>query len=93
MKWLEIIELRSPKQNKGMLEKDLDNLMNNMNCEGKSRKACVFKKGSLETDYSIHLYHDTKPSDIRESKVGQCLVSTLKEHGLVNHSIWIEMSV
>ena len=93
MNWLEIIELRSVNHDSGTLEKDLMNLMNKMDCEGKPRGIKVYKHATVETDFSVHLYYDTEQTEIRGSKLGLCLVSALKEFGLVNHSIWVERSI
>ena len=90
MNWLEIIELRSVNHDSGTLEKDLIRLMNKMDCEGKPQTFKVYKHGTVETDFSIHLHYDTEQAETSGSKSGLCLVSALKEFGLVNHSIWVE---
>jgi hypothetical protein len=46
----------------------------------------------IDTDFSIHLFHDSKKVEKSGSPLGLRLASALKEFGLVNHSIWIEMN-
>jgi len=45
----------------------------------------------IDTDFSIHLFHDSKKVEKSGSPLGLRLAAALKEFGLVNHSIWIEM--
>ncbi len=45
----------------------------------------------VDTDFSIHLFHDSKKVEKSGSPLGLRLASALREFGLVNHSIWIEM--
>jgi hypothetical protein len=45
----------------------------------------------IESDFSIHLFHDSRQIEVNGSSLGLQLVSSLKAFGLVNHSVWIEM--
>ena len=87
MKWLEIIELRFGGSNREMLESHLKKLIN----EAKRQSIKVYCHVTVETDFSIHLKHDSKRADVSGSPLGLQLASALKEYGLVNHSVWIEM--
>ena len=90
MKWLEIIELRSVGSNRTLLESQLQSLINEVSQEATQQKIKVYSHITVETDFSIHLYHDSKEADISGSPLGQRLASALKEFGLVNHSVWVE---
>jgi len=46
----------------------------------------------IDTDFSIHLCHDSKKVEDGGSRLGMRLVAALKEFGLVNHSVWLEMN-
>lgn len=90
MKWLEIIELRSTDRNRGVLESQLQKLTNEVNNERERRAIKVYSRIAIESDFSIHLFHESKEADINGSSLGLHLVSTLKELGLINHSVWTE---
>lgn len=51
----------------------------------------VYSRASIDTDFSIHLMHDSSKVNTRGSRLGLRLISAFKEFGLVNQSIWIEM--
>ncbi len=91
MKWLEIIELRSVESNRELLESQLQKLINEVDKETKKQAIKVYSHTTVETDFRIHLLHDSKEADISGSPLGLHLASALKKFGLVNHSIWIEM--
>ena len=44
----------------------------------------------LETDFSIHLIHDSEKPETGCSTICSQLVSSLKDFGFVNHTVWIE---
>ncbi len=90
MKWLEIIEIRSVGKNRTEMELQLKNLIDEVKQETRQQAIKVYSHITVETDFSIHLYNDSKSADISGSPLGQRLVSALREYGLVNHSVWIE---
>ena len=51
----------------------------------------LFQHAKVDSDLSIHLNFDGPDAAAAPSKLGTHLVSILKEFGLVNHSIWIEL--
>ena len=69
----------------------LQNLINEVNKEGRQQEIKVYNHLTLETDLSIHLINISKMAKACGSPLGLDLTSALKEHGLVNHSVWIEM--
>ena len=91
MKWMEIIELRSVGSNRKLLESQLQNLVDRVNKASKHKTIKIYSHTTVETDFSIHLFHDSKKLENSGSQLGLRLASTLKEFGLVNHSVWFEM--
>ncbi len=91
MKWLETIELRSVDCNRELLELQLQELTNEVDKEAKKQAIKVYSRVMIDTDFSIHLLHDSKKVENSGSQLGLLLSSALKEFGLVNHGIWIEM--
>lgn len=90
MKWLEIIELRSVDLDKEAVEVQLEKLLNEFanRMEGKGIKS--YRRVTVDSDYSIHLFHETEQIEIYGSELGLCLFSALREFGMINHSIWQE---
>jgi hypothetical protein len=92
VKWLEIIELRAAVNVShdliSRLIVDALEEMPNVN------QIVVYINGRVETDWSIHLKHESVTVDALGSKVGRQLKEILREFGLVNHTVWInkEMS-
>ena len=94
MKWIEIIELRVVENNRELLESHLQQLIHQVDKEANAPVIKTYHRVMLETDVSIHLVHDSE--DVENSggplsSLGVRLASALKEFGLVNHSVWIEM--
>ena len=52
----------------------------------------AYSRMLIESDFSIHILHDSKEAEAGGSRLGLRLVDALKEFGLVNHSIWMEMN-
>jgi hypothetical protein len=90
MKWLEIIELRTVNRNQDLLKSQLRNLINKTEQEAKKQTIKVYSRVMVDTDFSIHLFHDLKKVENSGSPLGLRLASALKEFGLVNHSVWVE---
>ncbi|MFC2084834.1 hypothetical protein ACFLS9_07235 [Bacteroidota bacterium] len=91
MKWLEIIELRSVDSNRNLIESHLQKLINEVDKETKKQAIKVYSRVMIDTDFRIHLVHDSDEVSYNGSQLGLYLASALKEYGLVNHNIWIEM--
>ncbi len=90
MKWLEIIELRTVACNRKLLEMEMKELIIELDKETKKQQIKTYSRVMVNTDFSIHLFHDSKNGENGGSELGIRLSSALKEFGLVNHSIWIE---
>ena len=91
MKWIEIIEIRSADSNKELLKSQLQKLITEMDKKTKGQEIKSYSRVLIDTDFSIHLFHDSKKVENSGSPLGLRLASALKAFGLVNHSIWIEM--
>jgi hypothetical protein len=95
MKWLEVIELRAVGSNRELLESHLQKLMHHMDEEAGTQAINMYRRVMIDSDVSIHLVYDSddvKKSGGPLSSLGLQLASGLKEFGLVNHSVWIEIS-
>lgn len=91
MKWLEIIELRSVSSNRTLLKLQLQSLINKVEKEINKQSIKAYSREMIDSDFSIHLFHNSQKVENRGSPLGLRIASALKEFGLVNHSIWIEM--
>ena len=91
MKWLEIIELRSAGGNNKLLESQMEKLVNEVYERTAKNTVKAYCRLMVDTDFSIHLFHDSKKVEKSGSPLGLRLASALREFGLVNHSIWTEM--
>jgi len=88
MKWLEIIKLRSACKDSGLLGElllSIDKLSQSGRVEMKT-----YHHAALETDLSVHLGWNSVQPERNGSALGLRLAQSLKEFGLVDHSIWIE---
>jgi hypothetical protein len=88
MKWLEVIKLRSAGKDSRLLEELL------LSVEKFDQSGLVemktFHHAALDSDWSIHLHWESEFPEENGSSLGLRLAKTLKEFGLVDHSIWIE---
>ena len=90
MKWIEIIELRSAGNTLKQLESHLQEFIDQVEKKSEQQTVKLYTRIKIDTDYSIHLFHDSSKVKNRGSSLGIRLVSALKFYGLVNHTIWIE---
>ena len=92
MNWLEIIELRSTGSNRQLLESELQNLIRELDRETRRQAIKAYHRMRVDSDFSIHLFHDSKEAEINGSRLGLRIASALKAFGLVKHRIWIELN-
>ena len=92
MKWIELIHLRSATGNRKILESKLHGLIDEVNREEKGQVIVAYNRILIDSDFSIHILHDSKKPETNGSRLGLRLIDALKEFGLVNHSIWMEMN-
>ena len=87
MRWIEIIQLRTTGASAvSALAEELDRAL-----EGEAVGVAIYRHAAVETDLSVHLVHETDGDVGPDRALGQRLVATLGEHGLVNHSLWVEV--
>ena len=91
MKWLEIVELRATKNRKTMLESLLKNLFNEVGAGAQKQAIRIYSLVTVDTDFSVHLRHDSEMVETTGSPLGLQIKSALKEFGLVSHTIWREI--
>jgi len=91
MKWLEMIELRSAECHQELLESQLQQLMHDVNKETDAQSIKAYHRVMIDTDVSIHLVHESTHAERNGSPLGLRLAPSLREFGLVNHSVWVEM--
>jgi len=91
MKRLEIIELRTSGRDPELLKSHIKKIIEQVEVELKEPAAKAYTRVMLDTDFSIHLFHDSENYESNGSALGLRIADSLKEFGLVNHSIWIEM--
>lgn len=92
MAWLEIIEIRAVGSNRDLLEAQLRGLIKEMNQEPKLQTVKLYRHVVLESDFSIHIFHNSKKTDTKCSSICTQIIPSLKDFGLVNHTVWVENS-
>ncbi len=90
MQWIEIIQVRAASKTQKELETHLQEFMNQVEKKTEKLTVKLYTHMMINTDFSIHLIHESRKVQNRGSPLGIRLVSALKSYGLVNHSIWIE---
>ena len=90
MKWIEIIELRSTSNAWKELETILQEFIKQVEKETEEQTVKLYTRMMIDTDFSIHLFHDSGKIKNSGSPLGLKLVSALKSYGLVSHTIWKE---
>jgi len=89
MKWLEIIKLRAADTSEDLRRELLRSIADTG--EGRdSVRITAYRHAALESDLSLHLRWESDRPDEQGSTLGLQLVQSLKELGLVDHSLWIE---
>ena len=90
MKWLEIIELRSANNTRKQMEAHLQEFVEQVEKKKEKLTVKLYIRMRIDTDVSIHLFHNSSNVKSRGSSLGIRLVSSLKSYGLVNHTVWVE---
>lgn len=90
MKWVEIITLRCFAKTEREFVDEFLNLVRRQKGAGFPESIAIYRHLVVETDLSIHMRWETATKPLCESFLGQQIAYTLKNHGLLNHSIWIE---
>ena len=91
MKLQEIIEIRTSKNSQVQVEKLLKDLIKDIQGDSENNGVKLFQRMNLNVDFSIQLIIDSRDINGKGSMLGQRVASIMKEHGIVNHSFWIEI--
>lgn len=51
----------------------------------------IFQRDNLESDLAVHIYRNENNNLCGASQLGIHLASSLKEYGLVEHTVWKEL--
>jgi hypothetical protein len=87
---LEIIDVRSGSIKSKEVTAVLDQLVQSFSQNSDSEKIKIYTHFHYSTDFSLHLFYKIADRDHLNNQLGMRLASSLKEYGLVNHSVWIE---
>ena len=88
MKWTEVVQLRAADSHLTILESRLKELIHTIGNKSRRQGVMIYRRSLINTDYSIHILHDSSKVESQGSHLGLQLAAALKEYGLVNHSIW-----
>ncbi len=88
MKWIEIIKLRSA----GKAPESLKGLLSDLTQKGQPGliDTILYRLASWETVWTMHILWDSEQPVKNGTALGIRLSQSLKEFGLIDHSIWIE---
>jgi len=90
MKWLEIINVRCAGQvNEVYSQIDLKQALHRTGKETGLKRIRIYRHASLSRDISIHLFYESSELQVNKSELGLRLTASLKELGLVSHSLWM----
>lgn len=88
MKWLEIIEIRLGRENINKRIKLLEKVIKEFKLEMGNKSIKIFQNVAIDTDFVIQIKHNSDKINKNGSKIGTHLMFTIKEMGLVSHSVW-----
>ena len=88
MKILEIIELRTAPGNTTTVENYLRDWLRESDKDAQVIKS--YRHMNLNTDFSVHISYEINSGQVMPYTYGKQLAESLKEFGLVNHSVWNE---
>ena len=91
MRWLEIIDLRSDTSTWKSMEAHVQKMITDLNRDTENHSLTAYSQAMVENDFSIHLTHESCSVEKSGSTLGLHLASVLREFGMVNHSVWIEL--
>lgn len=90
MKSVEIIALRASGTDRAKLNSMLARVVEEIGEAAGKDGFSAYRRLMVDTDFSIHLVHDSAQGQDGRSPLGLHLASMLKEYGLVSHSIWVD---
>jgi len=81
--------LRAADSNRDMITSKLKQLIRTIGNNGRSPKIITYSRAPIDTDYSIHIIHDSDKVEGQGSPLGFQPATALKAFGLANHSVWV----
>lgn len=91
MTWAEVIMVCLAGKRAEIRDATLQDLMNEVAIEVECEAIRVFRHEKLYSNICIVLFHNGKKTRTGGSLLGLHLAASLKEVGLVNHTIWSEI--
>jgi hypothetical protein len=88
--WLEVVELRAVNGNKGIICQLIYQLLNK---NQKINSAKIYVSERIESDWSIQIQNKSEKINPRGTELGLQLVDILRDFGLVNHNILVELNL
>ena len=92
MRWSEVIMVRSAGNCSEALASALWELRNDLSQDIGKGAIRFFRREKVDSDICIVLFHSGNKTKAGGSPLGLHLVSALKEFGLVNHTVWADIS-
>jgi hypothetical protein len=83
---LEIIHLRLASIGPG----ELAELISEVDRVTEGAGVRVYRHSRIETDLLVHLHREVEEGADAPSELGSLLVSLLRDHGIVEHSVWVQ---
>ena len=83
---LEVIHLRLARIGPGELTELITEVVRAAGEEGTR----VYRHSRIETDLLVHLHREVESGGEGPSELGARLVSLLRDHGIVEHSVWVQ---
>ncbi len=90
MSWIEIIRLRTDPTREREVARVLLKLVKEVTGTPDLRHANLYRNMAIPSDISLHLSWSGRDQEPRESGVGLRVAETLKDFGLLDHSLWVE---
>ena len=90
MKQLEIIEICSASTKTKVLKQKMTILYDEIRTENPNCTVTVYMNSLVNTTFSMHLLYKSDNPDGHQSAIGELIAASLREHGIVNHSVWIQ---
>jgi len=86
---LEIVHLRTFGPDPAALASEIEG---SFEAEGNGRSiVTVYRRCGIETDVAVHIHTRSESHQRGPSALGQRLADALREHGLVEHTVWEEL--
>lgn len=88
MKITEIIHVRL---SAGIPQSLSEKIRKSIRAEASAKIFTIFQRDNLKSDLAVHIHRNEDSSQIGPSQFGIHLASSLKEYGLVDHTVWKEL--